>query len=384
MKAPKVKQYLVRSAIIVSQMSKLVFILGAGCSVSAGAPTMPKFLDVAESIGRSKKLFVGDQEKFDLVFKAYDCLQSIYSKSSEIDLLNIESLFAAFEMAETTGALRGLAEPHSASQLVPAITRTIVRTIELSVRFPGKGAPVPYDRFCNWCKSRAKDISILTFNYDLCLDWALNLGGLRPDYRLPNDGPEDRGSIDLLKLHGSLNWARCDQCGIVAKRLHALTQFELGRVLKTVGPDDFRLAITDAIAHQTCSRCSKSFHEQPVIVPPTWNKGGFSSASMRTVWARAAEHLAEAEYIVIIGYSVPPTDQFFHYLYALGTMSQTRVKKIVVYNPDESIESRYRRLLGPTAISRFTFISGKDVITGSEPGKFENAIQRFGRDLENW
>src|SRR5271155_1378570 len=145
-------------------MSKLVFILGAGCSAAAGAPTMPGFLDAAESICRSKKLFVGDQEKFELVFKAYDCLQSVYSKSSDIDLMNVESLFAAFEMAETIGGLRGLAE--TASQLIPAITTTIVRTIELTVRFPGKGAPVPYDRFCAWLKSRPSDVSILTFNYD--------------------------------------------------------------------------------------------------------------------------------------------------------------------------------------------------------------------------
>src|ERR1700685_2666082 len=138
-------------------MSKLVFILGAGCSVAAGAPTMPKFLYVAESISRSKKLFVGDQEKFDLVFKAYDCLQSIYSKSSEIDLLNVESLFAAFEMAETIGSLRGLIEPHSVSELIPAITRMIVRTIEQSVRCPsnGRGGAVPDAPFCDWRRARS-------------------------------------------------------------------------------------------------------------------------------------------------------------------------------------------------------------------------------------
>src|SRR5258707_2185042 len=109
-------------------MSKLVFILGAGCSAAAGAPTMPKFLDVAESLTRSGQLIGDDPTSFDLVFKAYDCLQSIYSKSSDIDLLNIESLFAAFEMAETIGVLRGLIEPDSVSQLIPSITRTIVRT----------------------------------------------------------------------------------------------------------------------------------------------------------------------------------------------------------------------------------------------------------------
>jgi NAD-dependent SIR2 family protein deacetylase len=365
-------------------MSKLVFILGAGCSAAAGVPTMPRFLDAAESISRGKQLSDIDQAKFDLVFRAYDCLQSIYSKSSEIDLLNVESLFAALEMAETIGTLRGLAESHSVSELIPAIKRTIVRTIELTANFPNRGAPVPYGQFCTWLKSRPAETSILTFNYDLCLDWALNLSGLQPDYRLPNDGPEDRGSVDVLKLHGSLNWAFCEQCGIVPKRLHALTQAELGRVIRPAAGSDVRLAITDAIAYQTCSRCSKSFSGEPVIVPPTWNKGSFSSGSMKTVWARAAKHLAEAEYIVIIGYSVPPTDQFFHYLYALGTMSQIRVKKILVYNPDESIEDRYRRLLGPTVISRFKFISGRDAITGAEHGKFGNAIQCFGRDLGNW
>lgn len=358
-------------------MSKLVFVLGAGCSVAAGAPTMMGFLDAAESISRSGRLHVGDQEQFDLVFRAYDCLQSIYSKSSEIDLLNVESLFAAFEMAETIGALRGLAEPGKASQLIPAITRTIVRTIEHTVSFPGNGAPTPYGPFCQWVKSRPNEISILTFNYDLCLDWALHLFGLRPDYRLPNDGPDDRGSIDVLKLHGSLNWANCEQCGVVPKRLHSLSQFDQNRMFRSEADGTVRLAVADANAFQTCNRCSKSFAGEPVIVPPTWNKGGFSSSSMKTVWARAGQHLAEAEYIVIVGYSVPPTDHFFHYLYALGTMSATRFKKILVYNPDGAVEERYRRLLGPTARSRFEFRSEQD-------GKFAYAIQRFSRDLGNW
>jgi NAD-dependent SIR2 family protein deacetylase len=352
-------------------MSRLVFILGAGCSAAAGAPTMPRFLDRAESILRSGQLSGDDPSAFDLVFRAYDCLQSIYSKSSEIDLLNIESLFAAFEMSETVGSLRGLIEPHSVSQLIPAITRTIVRTIERSVVIPGNGtqAPIPYGSFCEWVKSRPIELSVITFNYDLCLDWALQVAGLRPDYRLPNDGPEGRGSFDVLKLHGSLNWAGCERCGIIPKRLSELTN-----IMLPAGDGTARLTVADKFAHQTCSRCLKSFPREPVIVPPTWNKGGFSSDSMRTVWASAAKHLAEAEYIVIIGYSVPPTDHFFHYLYALGTMSGTRVKRIAVYNPDSSVEERYRRLLGPTTSTRFLFRSGQE-------GTFQFAIGRFNVDL---
>ena len=356
-------------------MSKLVFVLGAGCSAAAGAPTMLRFLDRAEFLGRSGQLIGDDPTAFELVFKAYDCLQSIYSKSSEIDLLNIESLFAAFEMADTIGELRGLTGPHKVSQLIPALTRVIVRTIERSVAIPGNGmeSPIPYGQFCSWIKSRPNEISIVTFNYDLCLDWAFHLAGLRPDYRLPNDGPNDRGAVDVLKLHGSLNWARCENCGIIPKRLD-----ELDRSILQPGPDgNARLTVADKIAFQTCTKCLKSFSREPVIVPPTWNKGGFSSSSMKTVWGSAARHLAEAEYIVIVGYSVPPTDHFFHYLYALGTMSPTRVKKFLVYNPDPSIEDRYRRLLGPTTNSRFEFLSNQD-------GTFQTAIGRLNRDLGNW
>ena len=355
-------------------MSKLVFILGAGASAAAGAPTMLKFLDRAESIGRSGSLYEDDQSKFDLVFKAYDCLQSVYSKSSsDIDLLNIESLFAAFEMSETIGCLRGLGE--SPSGLIPAITRVIVRTIEQSVVLPGNGMnpPAPYGQFCAWIKSRAKEISILTFNYDLCLDWALHLAGIKPNYHLPNDPLEDQTAVDVLKLHGSLNWVWCKKCEVIPRRLSDLDN----RILTNLQDGTSRLTVADFIGLQTCNKCTTQLSREPVIVPPTWNKGSFSSSSMRNVWARAAKHLAEAEYIVIIGYSVPPTDHFFHYLYALGTMSATRVKKILVYNPDSSIEERYRRLLGPTAISRFSFISGQN-------GKFEFAIPNFAGLLGHW
>jgi NAD-dependent SIR2 family protein deacetylase len=123
------------------------------------------------------------------------------------------------------------------------------------------------------------EMSVITFNYDLCLDWALHVGGLRPDYRLPNDGPEGRGSIDILKLHGSLNWAKCEHCGIIPKRLSDLT-----KIMLPAGDGTARLTVSDKIAFQTCDKCSKRFSREPVIVPPTWNKGRFSSDSMKTVW----------------------------------------------------------------------------------------------------
>jgi len=66
---------------------------------------------------------------------------------------------------------------------------------------------------------------------------------------------------------------------------------------------------------------------------------------------------AGAEYIFIIGYSLPETDAFFRLLYGLGTVGETPLRKIVVYNPDETgaTEKRFKEMLGPGALARFSF-----------------------------
>ena len=62
--------------------------------------------------------------------------------------------------------------------------------------------------------------------------------------------------------------------------------------------------------------------------------------------------LSEAEHIIVIGYSLPDTDQFFRYLYALGTVGATRLKRFWIVNPDKTIEERFSTLLGPLAQQR--------------------------------
>ena len=47
---------------------------------------------------------------------------------------------------------------------------------------------------------------------------------------------------------------------------------------------------------------------------------------------------------------------FFKYLYALGTASETLFKRFWVFDPDKSVEERFRRLLGNTAKQRFEYI----------------------------
>ena len=55
-----------------------------------------------------------------------------------------------------------------------------------------------------------------------------------------------------------------------------------------------------------------------MIVPPTWNKTEYHS-NLSHVWHEAAVELGSARNIYVFGYSLPETDSFFRYLFALGT-----------------------------------------------------------------
>ncbi len=65
---------------------------------------MAEFLDEADKLRSSSP---EDREQFDLVFKGRAALQQVHSMA-QLDILNIESVFAAFEMAQLTGRLGNL------------------------------------------------------------------------------------------------------------------------------------------------------------------------------------------------------------------------------------------------------------------------------------
>ena len=107
--------------------------------------------------------------------------------------------------------------------------------------------------------------------------------------------------------------------------------------------------------------CSeKSVTPNPIIVPPTWNKTEYHE-SLSRVWSKAAKELASAENIIIIGYSLPPSDPFFHFLYSLGTVGDKPLKRFWVFNPDNTglVEKRFKDMLGPAATARYKYFTQK-------------------------
>ncbi len=138
------------------------------------------------------------------------------------------------------------------------------------------------------------------------------------DYGL-DDTPRD-GAIPLLKLHGSLNWGHCGKCDVVVPwgmaEFFGQSHFDIFDDTKAV-----LLTCGARIGELVHPACGTTVDDAPVLVPPTWNKGEHHKVIAR-VWARAACGSSDAENVFIIGYSLPPSDEFFRYLYGLGTVKE--------------------------------------------------------------
>jgi NAD-dependent SIR2 family protein deacetylase len=339
-------------------MSQTVFILGAGASVEAGAPVMNDFLDKAERL-RELGRVSDSQHEFDLVFKALAALNHAHSKAV-LNVRNIEEVFAAFEMAKLIRRLDPL-KTEDIESLPDAMQRVIVRTLEKSVVFPvekrvGLKLPGNYTGFAELfiqLAQRHSDIgkraSIITFNYDICVDMALYQAQIPINYHLEPMNTDFR-SIPLLKLHGSLNWFKCFGCGKPVP--WKLRDYWTNRY-QTVYDGETTIEISQRL-HEFKHCPSATPPKSAYVVPPTWNKSQYHG-ELESVWGAAARELSTAANIIVCGYSLPHSDHFFRQLYALGTISDSRIRNFWVFDPDEAVKQRFVSLLGQAAIERFEY-----------------------------
>ncbi len=334
-------------------MSKIVFVLGAGASAHCGTPLMNNFLEVAEDLFRSGEV---DEvkEDFENVFDAVGKLHAAQSKAI-IDTYNIEDVYAAFEMGKLLGRLPGIEGADKLERLTSSISKVIGYTLEKTTKVPNDYRINPFEAYYDFTEIIRKlikanrSLSVITFNYDLGLEYSLYRNKLLPDYCL-GDLPLKGNSVTYLKLHGSINWGRCsnEECGkIVPYR-------EFRETESKAGLDYGILPIISRLKRLKCSSCNKTLEENPFIVPPTWNKTAFHE-QIEQVWRRAANELKDAENIFVLGYSFPSTDMFFRYLFALGIDMSTILRGFYVYDIDPAVEGRFQSLLGSGVSQKFLY-----------------------------
>jgi hypothetical protein len=358
-------------------ISDVVIILGAGASFESKAPVMNGFFDKAEDISlyESNKLTSSAIESFKLVFNLIADLEGVYSKSN-INLNNIEAVFGAIEMGLIIGRLGNITSKEEILKLKEALITLIVRTLDLSIRYPLKrvikqhhALDSEYERytleptesyrkfvdFIDKIQKKGLSCSVITFNYDIALDVALQRKNKGYSYCLYDTDRLFKDTVKLLKLHGSVNWIKEETDNIRAIDVDKLI------------PTDLRLFDDDPKEHRIIlSNDIERMGESAFIVPPTWNKTGYYNP-IQKIWSQAAKELSEARAIYTFGYSLPESDSFFRYLYALSTNSKTRLRRFWVFDPDSRVEDRYKSLIGRGTEDRFRFFDEK----------FSDALGRF-------
>jgi len=340
-----------------------VYVLGAGASVHAGAPMLRDFLSAARLVSHVGSPDVLPHYEDVAAFLRYlDGLRSI-AYYVDTDLDNVEEVFSLLEMGKQLGRA-------DCAELIRKLKWTIYETLDnyTQVRW-AQGHQLPDNTYTTFVrhlvelnKERAAMASIpgpgtihdtvVTFNYDILLDHALHAAGTRFTYGLEGDG---EGDLQLLKLHGSLNWGVCSECRGSPQVVSPASDAWIGpaRAMPGEGQQLALRMATRMLPGTKCAKCDKVDKLEPLIVPPTWSKL-IEGSHLVPVWNRAVEAISMAYQVVIIGYSMPSTDTFLRYLFSIALERKGWFNRVVVVNKDNSdgLRQRYRDVFGRSLGSR--------------------------------
>lgn len=345
-------------------MSKTVFILGAGASHEYGLPLMSNFLERSKELCESTEV-IEYKENYKRVFRAIGNLQNVNSKSF-INIYNIEEVFSAFEMGRIINKLPGILKKEEIEEILVSTKRLIYETLDKStaLKTPPRSNPLDacgcYKRLVQFIDRQSRGnidaCSVITFNYDLLLDYALHKQKLKVDYCLNEINEDKKNQIKLMKLHGSLNWfmQKDEKNGVLPIYLDDIFKdkkyyFNQGEKYKNFFIDPIKW-----LSKYNNEYNGKSIIPEPILVPPTFNKME-DNERIINVWRQASLELTKAENILICGYSHPLTDDFFKYLFALGVSGDSIINRFVVYDPDEKLEEKYRNMLGRSLEEKYNF-----------------------------
>tara|TARA_R110002072_G_scaffold156434_3_gene306899 strand:- start:104 stop:1195 length:1092 start_codon:yes stop_codon:yes gene_type:complete len=348
---------------------KTVYILGAGFSVSAGAPTQDKIICEAFRLYNENNTDF-DEEKF-LKFKGFlsDQLNIVDTGYKHVQL---EDIFTPLDRClSESSQYRGLTVDDIIT-VRESIFYVVGRTIHLILENTQKNKSY-IDKFANYIvklSEQRKDkkyrdcdpISVISTNWDILLDKSLYEKITRSNYQAVVDyccyissvgedddtikpGLEMLGNggfnVKLLKLHGSLNWLQCSRC----MRLYAGFNEKLGVGITHTG---------------SCRHCDSNFPEESGkhilssnLIMPTFIKD-LSNPQYKIIWQNAGIEISEASKLVFIGYSLPSAD--FEMRQLLSRMMRKNVEVEVIdfcSNPEQesSIKKHWKSFLGDRKIT---------------------------------
>jgi len=224
-----------------------------------------------------------------------------------------------------------------------------------------KGGPI--GRLLDAAAKQADDLTIITFNHDLVIEneierrprlrrrWCLDAGygSVSEDLHLVNpsdsntpmfqvhsdDSCDHTEPIQLLKLHGSLNWV-----------VRINSERPTAHFLKTGGgKGDVHLSTRQRIESREFMVRHGSGRTRwqlwPMVVPPVYAKQSMRPEILQKTWSDARASIERADRIVFFGYSLPRLDVEAEKTVERSLLKNAALQRIDVINPAPSSAGRF-------------------------------------------
>jgi NAD-dependent SIR2 family protein deacetylase len=302
--------------------NKVVYILGAGFSKEAGAPSqeelVKKIFEIAQSYpDEFSKNSINDFKSFltDTLLIPENLhssipLEDIFTPLDRCIADNIS--FRNLDIKETL-KIRELIYYLIGTTMKVILSSATKNYIDIFAKSITKKASIRKNR--NY--SDEDPVSVISTNWDILLDnsikdeiesnyyqeavvdYCCHISSYENGDDSVKPGLEILGlggfNIKLLKLHGSLNWLQCPRCLRVYVDFHN------------------KIAIEQYLNPVNCRHCNNHFGEYKShelvsnLIMPTFLKN-FSNPQYKLIWQNAGIELSEATKVVFIGYSLPQAD----------------------------------------------------------------------------
>jgi hypothetical protein len=337
---------------------RIAMFLGAGASKAFKSPVTAQILPMILDRIRSKDLFGGEEKEQQALINFLNGLmpgiQSIdsqYVLVTEVLSLIDYLLLSAFVPAP----MAKVEELHICRIL---LERAILDVLPGLDRTDEQAVPPELKRLAQWMYAvgSTSSLTLVSTNYDEIIESELYKCFLHPG---ETDRPFDRvneavnfgiswrdaptGKVfnppqgyrhSVLKLHGSVDWVKCDLCGWIVCNDEYFFRNQPNPVL-----------FKEQNVHNTCA-CGH-WPLSPVIVAPSLVRD-IRDINILTVWKAALEELRVADRWFMIGYSLPIDDYAIRSMLIRALKSRKIAPKIEVYQWGDNLEteSRYRAFFG--------------------------------------
>lgn len=336
----------------VQNKNKIAFILGAGFSKCADLPVQAEFSTLITS------------EEFDsnidkVITKAIkDFLQDVFGWKAGRIIPTLEDIFTFIDLSAGSGHHLGI---KYSPKILRALRRMLIyRTFQIiDHRFTLSQDIKKLLRL-----HKDNESSYIVMNWDIVLERHLQsvyknkqINYITPSYDWNNQnvGNSIEG-VKICKMHGSSNWAYCENC----KTLYYLLDQKLS-LHKKVGliKSDFRLfdeKFTDKhfdsslgihVNEKKCKICNNSVSSH--IATFSYRKS-FRTNAYPAIWSEAENILATSSHWIFIGYSLPEADFELKHLIKSAELrlrhkGLKRKIDVVIYN-DKNTKAKFENFFG--------------------------------------